>query len=572
MHSQLIKKYLKKYRYTLLTGVIFVIATNLFVLLIPRTFKTAIDAIRDHQPAQLTHAVGLILLFALLGGFSRFMMRNSLFTAGRNIEQDIRNDLFEQLLRLPQSYYQQMKTGDILSRALNDMDNIRYLFGHVTMHIANIISLYLFAIISLASLNLRLTLLAILPFPVLFGITRYYSRIFFNQYKEVMEKMSAITISLQEIFSSIIMIKAYARERQVRNRFVRANHDYVKTNMKLVRTGSIYHPFISLFTSMSALIILWMGGIQVIKGQMSLGAFVAFNGTLIYLVQPTVFIGWVVNLFQRSRASVARIEEIIYYPDIIQDSPQVDKSIHNLLGKLSVKSLNFAYAANQSDTLRDISFQVRPGQIIALIGEVGSGKSTLLQTIQRIYNPPQQTVFFDQHELYTIPLELLYRRSAYVSQEPLIFSGTIRANIAYFNPDVPEQDIINAARFAAIEKDILAFEHGYDTIVGEHGITLSGGQKQRLAIARAIIKHPRYLFIDNALSAVDTETEEEILNNLIKRNTTMTTLIVGHRISTLKHCDKILLLDQGQIVASGTHEQLLQNNARYQEIYEKQKS
>jgi len=519
----------------------------------------------------LLHSVELILVYALLAGISRFFMRNILFSAGRYIEQDIRNDFFEQLLRLPQSYYQQMKAGDLLSRALHDMDHLRYLFGHVTMHVTNIISLYLFAVVSLATIYLPLTILAIIPFPLLFLATRYYSKIFFSQYKEVMEKMATITVSLQEIFSSISAIKAYTREEHVRERFVTANDGYVQSNLKLVKTSSMYHPFISLFTSLSAIIILWLGGILVIKGTMSLGSFVAFNGTLVFLIQPTIFIGWVVNLYQRSRASVARIEEVLYHPEIIENAPETDYSITELPGDITIRNLSYTYSGSSAEVLTDINIEIKSGQMVALIGEVGSGKSSLLQVMQRIYNPPRSTVFFDTNELYTIPLSTLYSETSYVSQEPIIFSGTIRENIAYYNPELPFSDIQAAAVFAYLEKDILSFDQGYDTIVGEHGITLSGGQKQRLAIARAIIKKPKVLFIDNALSSVDTETEEHILRNLLTLKSTMTTLIVAHRVSTLKHCDNIILMDQGKIVAQGTHEALLEKNNLYKVIYEKQK-
>lgn len=566
--NPIIKSYANKYRRQLILGAFFVLITNFFLIAIPRTFKMGIDAVENNQPDKLTFIIICILIFALIAGVSRFFMRNILFSTGRIIEEEIRNDFFGQLLRLPSKFYDVNKTGDILSRSTHDLDSIRFLFGHVTMHIMNVISLYTFAIVSLMTLNIPLTILAITPFPMLFWLSKKFSKQFFILYKVMMEKNSELTVVAQETFSSITTIKAFAREKEIKTRFFSVNEEYVNSNLKLVKIRGIFSPFINFFTTLSTFIILIFGGYLVIKNKMTLGAFVAFHSTLAFLIRPTIFIGWITNMLQRSKASLVRLDEIMSYPDIIKDSSKVDKSISELSGNIEISKLNFSYF--DTPVLNDISCKIKAGEMVAVIGEVGSGKSTLIQLLQRLYDSYDGAIKYNGYDLKTVPISVLYKNSGYVSQEPIVFSGTIKENIAYDNQDIDVSEIIRVTEIACLTKDIDSFKDGYNTIIGENGITLSGGQKQRLSIARALIKNPNILFFDNAFSAIDTETEEIILQNILELKGKLTLILIAHRFSTLKYCDKILLMDNGSIIDQGTHQELLEKNKTYEAIYEKQ--
>lgn len=497
-------------------------------------------------------------------------MRQVLFITGRKIEKELRDEFFWKLLLLPEDFYQKNKSGDLLSKAVYDMDSIRFLFGHIIMHLLNIISLYTFALISLLSINIPLTISAIIPFPLLFIISKMLSKTFFSHHKNVTTKMGELSTSIQEIFLSIAVIKTYVAEKNVLKRFQEANDNYVQSNMNLVKIRGFYHPLIALFAALSTVIILWYGGILVIEETISLGSFVAFNGTLIFLFRPTIFVGWVVNLFQRSKASLERIEEVINHTSgLIKDNDHTNHQITTLNGSIKINDLSFSYQ-ERMPILKNINTSITEGESIAIIGEVGSGKSTLLKLMLRIYETPSNTILYDNNSLNNIPLTVFRENIGYISQEPIIFSGTIKDNIAYSDSDLNQTEIEEAAKLAGLKKDIEGFSDGYQTIVGENGITLSGGQKQRLAIARALIKRPKILFMDNAFSAIDTQTEEHIFKNLMKHKKDMTIVMIAHRISTLKHCNKILIIDNGTIVSQGSHEELLQNSQIYKEINEKQ--
>ena len=338
--------------------------------------------------------------------------------------------------------------------------------------------------------------------------------------------------------------------------------------MRLAKVRGFFHPIIAAFASLSVLVIFWIGGYFVIKKVITIGEFIAFNGTIGYLLMPTIFIGWIMSMLQRSRASLERIGEVIGEANVLRDI-NVDSGIKTLSGDIRIDNLSFSYN-KEKEILSNFSLSIKSGEMVAIIGEVGVGKSTVINLMQRIYAPPKNSIFYDGNDVFRIPLEILHANINYVSQEPHIFSGSIRDNISYIDQvDTTLDAIIWAAKFADIAKDIESFPNAYDTLIGENGITLSGGQKQRIALARAIINRPKILMLDNVFSAVDTETEDNILQNLLQLKGHITTIIVAHRVSTLKHCDKIILLKEGMVLASGTHEELM-HNKDYMDIYEKQ--
>ncbi|MBI4456572.1 MAG: ABC transporter ATP-binding protein [Acidobacteria bacterium] len=559
--------YLKKYHARIFWGVVMVLGTNVFALVSPWILKETIDMFRHpfNRSMLLTYAA-LIIAAALAEGTFRYAMRRILIGVSRDVEYDLRNDLFAHLQLLPASFYQKHATGDIMSRATNDLSAVRTVLGPGIMYSINTIAISIMATVLLFKISISLTLLAFLPLIVVSCAVKKFGAIVHTKFERIQEQLSRISTQVQESLSGIRVVRAYNGEQAFIRQFDEANQEYFRRNLSLIRTSALLHPFNALFMGTSSVLLLWYGGRQVIQDRITLGEFVAFISYLAMLIWPTIALGWVVNIFQRGAASMGRINQLLDAPPEISDhSIRSPVSIH---GRIEVRELNFSY--NGIPVLHDISFSVSPGSRVAIVGRTGSGKTTLVQLLGRLYPVPDGAILIDGVDINKIPLKQLRKCIGFVPQDTFLFSESIRDNIAFGDIDGSAQRVQEAARVAGLEQDIETFPHRYDTLVGERGITLSGGQKQRTTIARALFVQPRILVLDDSLSSVDTYTEEKILTRLADAARGCTTLLVSHRISTVQNSDQILVLDQGRILERGTHQELLRRGGIYADMFEKQ--
>jgi ATP-binding cassette subfamily B protein len=490
------------------------------------------------------------------------------------VEYDLRNDFFAHLQRLDADYFQRHRTGDLMSRATNDLSAVRMLIGPAVMYTATTGLTFVVAIAVMLSIHPKLTLVALVPLPFVSLSVRYFGAAIHRRFDQIQQQLSEISSISQEALAGIRVVRAYRQEAPEIERFRIANEEYLRRYRTLIRLQGIYNPSMGLLMGLGALLMLWLGGREVTAGTLTIGELVALNTYLMMLAWPMIAFGWVTNLFQRGMASWKRMLEVMDAVPAITDA-EVDWSTwgsdHRALhGDVEFRHLTFAY--DDRPVLRDISFAVPAGTTTAIVGATGSGKSTLLNLLPRLRNPAPGTVFIDGHDVRTIPLHVLRRTIGFVPQEPFLFSASVAENIALGvdgEPASPEA-IVRAAAISRLDKDIEDLPNGYDTVVGERGITLSGGQKQRTAIARAVIVDPRILILDDAMSAVDTYTEEEILRRLSVVMRQRTTILVSHRVSTVRDADQILVLEEGRIVERGRHDELVRHNGIYAELYRKQ--
>jgi len=562
--------YLKNYRKTVLAGVIFIIFTNVFGSLAPKAIGWAVDSLGiDFSRAVLIRYTLLIVGLALAAGFFRFLMRNTMISMSRKIEYELRNDYFRQLQFQPQVFFDMNRTGDLMSRATNDLNAVRMVLGPGIMYSINTLILFCFALTYMVMINSKLTLIAVAPFPFLavlinrFGVRVHY------WFEKIQAQMASISARAQENFAGIRIIKAYVREKAEIDSFKRLNKDYVSLNQRLIKTWSFFFPTIQLVSGFGFALVLWYGGRSVISGTITIGDFVAFNTYLVMLLWPVISTGWVVNIFQRGAASMERINKIMQVEPAIDDS-KADSSIREIEGGIEFRNLTFSYDSGKEPVLKNISISIPPGSTAAFIGPTGAGKSTLLSFIPRIYDPPPDTVYIDGREIKTIPLQVLRKNIGYVPQETFLFSATIKENIVYGIESYSDPQLHEAVNISRLKDNIEEFPQQYETVLGERGINLSGGQKQRTAISRAIIREPKILILDDALSSVDTKTEEEILERLRTVIKSCTSIIISHRVSTIKDADAIYVIDDGEIVEQGTHDELLDINGLYAGLYRKQ--
>ncbi len=562
--------YLMNYKWRLSGGTLFIIISKLIAIINPQIVRQAIDYLKqDIQSGPLLRFAGLIVLITFVQGIFRFLMRRTVIVVSRLIEFDMRNELFEKLQTLSQTFYQKMPTGDIMSRMTSDLNAIRAVLGPGVMYTINTLTTMLFVFVMMVRISLHLTLIALIPIPILVFVVNYFSKQINKRYTEVQAQFANISTRVQENLSGIRIIKSYAREMAELGEFNRVNSDYVRKNLNYVRVQAAFRPVMMLIVGISIAFTLLIGGKLIILEQITLGQFVAFNLYLGMLVWPSIALGWVLGLFYQGVASIKRLNTILEAQPDITDGPNV-LDVKELKGQIVCQNLNFSYPGSDVVVLKDIQFKVEAGTIVAIVGRTGSGKSTLIRLLARIYEPPEKSLFYDGLPLNQIPLRILRKHLGYVPQETFLFSDTIRNNIAFGRPDASFAEIEEAARMAQIHETILGFPDGYDTLLGERGINLSGGQKQRLTLARALLQNPRILLLDDALSAVDNETEEKILNNLRKVMLGKTCFWVSHRISSIRHADLILVFDQGRIVEQGTHHSLLKQGGLYAMFYEKQ--
>jgi ATP-binding cassette subfamily B protein len=582
--------YLRQYRKKVAAGVAFIILTNIFALLGPRVLRFAIDSLALNITSQrLLYFGGLIILVSLAEGFFRYWMRQTIIVVSRLIEYDLRNDYFRHLQRMSRNFFNRVSTGDLMARATNDLNSVRSLLGPGIMYSTNTIAVGAGAFILMLLMNVKLTLLAMLPLPLMaFTVNRAMGKIH-ALYENIQAQFSKLTTRAQENLSGIRVIKAYQRESYEVETFRELNRDYFHKNLSLAKVEGVLWSMMGFLSGAGALALLWLGGREVIQGNFSWGEFVAFYAYMSLLIWPMIALGWVINLMQQGTASMGRINRILHEEPDIKDDSNTDFSIREIRGEIEFQNVGVSYAGRDW-ALRRINLKIPRGATVAIVGHTGSGKSTLVNLIPRLIEPAEGRILIDGVDLRRIPLEVLRRDLGMVPQETFLFSDTIRENITFglengngamtaTNPGLPsalppanqrEAELVSAAAIAQVRREIEDFPEKFDTMLGERGINLSGGQKQRVAIARAIIRQPRILILDDALSSVDTYTEEEILRGLHGVMRERTSLLISHRVSTVKDADLIVVLKDGQIVEKGSHELLLQKDGLYAELYRQQ--
>ena len=560
--------YLRRYRAPLLTGGFMLLLTQFVWMLFPRVVGAAIDTLQSQltRDRLLTYAL-LLIVIAVATGFFRFWMRWILIGVSRDIEYDLRNDLFAHLLRLSARFYSQQRVGDLMTRATSDLSYVRMVLGPGIMYSANALIAFPIAIAWMVYLDWQLTLLVLLPVPFVSYAVKYFGERIHERSERIQAKFSELTARVQENLAGVRLLRAFCQEEAEEQAFDRLNREFIAQNQKLIVVQGLFWPALEVLLGIAFLLVLWFGGRAVLAGRITLGAFVAFTQYMLLLTWPMIALGWVVNLFERGAASMGRIQQLLATrPEIEDRTPGAVPA--RIQGGIEFRHLSFRY--NGLPILRGINLVVEPGQTVAIVGPTGSGKSTLVGLLPRLYDPPPGSVLLDGVPIENYRLDALRRALGLVPQETFLFSTTLRENIAFGVEEASEEQIREAATIAGLAEEIASFPRGLDTVVGERGLTLSGGQKQRTAIARALLRDPRILILDDALSSVDTVTEEKILRRLSGVMRERTTFLISHRVSTVRHADLIIVLKEGEIVERGTHGELISRGGYYYDLYQKQ--
>jgi ATP-binding cassette subfamily B multidrug efflux pump len=568
--------YMKKYRGAFAVGTLCVFLNNGIWILFPQVVRRAVgdltDSLEKHHALQhplLTYAL-LLMAVACGRGIFQYLTRWILIGVSREIEFDLRNDFFRHLETLSYSYYQRTRTGDIMARATNDLNAVRMLLGPAIMYSANTVVFTAGALAFMLSISPRLTLYAFLPLPIVSITIQYFGKQIHERFEKIQEMFSEISARAQENFSGARVIRAYAQEEPEIAGFEKANREYIARSLPLARLMGMLWPSLEAMLGFAIVLVLWLGGREVLQGRIKVEDFVAFNLYMVQLTFPIIALGWVINIFQRGTASMGRINEILVEKPQIADGPEVKvrSRAAALEGEIEFRNLNFAY--NGKPVLHDVNLRIPAGSSLAIVGPTGSGKTTLVSLIPRIYDATAGGVLIDGKPLREYSLEVLRANIGFIPQETFLFSESVRENIAFGKADATDAEVRSAAEAASIAEEIEGFPEKYRTLVGERGITLSGGQKQRTAIARAIIRNPRILILDDALSSVDTHTEDKILNHLREVMQDRTTIFISHRVSTVRNADLIAVLHTGRVVELGTHAELIEKNGYYTDLYNKQ--
>lgn len=581
-----LNKFFYKYRWRLLPGILFVIISNLFGVLPAQVIRIAFDLVNENisiyrlyngfeRQVQIGEIFSRSLLFfgitvlvlALLRGIFLFFMRQTIILMSRHIEYDLKNEIYKHYQQLSMAFYRRNNTGDLMNRVTEDVSRVRMYIGPAIMYTINTAVLFILVIVAMFSVNAKLAVYSLLPLPLL-AVTIYYVHTIINQRSEkIQEQLSSLSSFVQETFSGIRVIKSYVREEDIRQKFNSESENYKSHSMALVQVQALFFPMMLLLVGLSTIITIYVGGIEVMKGTISAGNIAEFIVYVSQLTFPVTSLGWVTSLIQRAAASQKRINEFLNTkPEI---TSRAGEKI-NLKGRIEFKDVSFRYPDTGIKALKTVSFEVRQGQFLAIIGRTGSGKSTIANLLMRMYDADSGEICIDGKAIKDLDLTNFRGQTGFVPQEVFLFSETIRNNIAFGLSSTDEGKVEQAAKNAAVYNNIMEFENGFETLIGERGITLSGGQKQRLSIARAIIKEPKILIFDDCLSAVDTRTEEEILNNLGRVMKNKTSILIAHRVSTIKNADTILVMDAGEIVENGNHETLMKLKGLYFDLYEKQ--
>ena len=564
--------YVNRYRRAFVLGFVCVVATTAFQLLGPWVLKYAIDDLYTGvTQRKLVLYAALLLGVAIVRGIFLFLMRRIIIGASRDIEYDMRNDFFARLAQQPLGYYQARRTGDLMSRATNDLNAVRMMIGPAIMYSASTILVFAVAIVLMLSIDVRLTLIALIPLPFVTVAVRYFGTAIHQRFEQIQEQLSEVSATVQEALSGVRVVRAYRQEAHEEARFRRANEEYFRRNKVLIRLQGVFFPSMTLFLGFGSMLVLWLGSREVIRNSITLGEFVAFNGYLVMLAWPMIAFGWVTNMLQRGLASWGRMLDVLQHLPAIDDAAVTPAGRAAALdGAIEFRDLTFTYPGSDRPVLEHVSLRIEPGQTVALVGGTGSGKSTLINLLPRMHEPPPGTVLIGGVDVREIPLSRLRGAIGFVPQEPFLFSDTIAENVSFGLPSTLDERVTAAAGVSRLDKDVEGFPRGYETTVGERGITLSGGQKQRTALARAVAIDPQILVLDDSLSAVDTYTEEEILSRLRGVMRQRTAILVSHRISTVRDADQIFVLANGRVAERGTHDALVAGDGLYAAMYKRQ--
>ncbi|MFC5284855.1 ABC transporter ATP-binding protein [Pedobacter alpinus] len=581
-----LNKFFLKYKWQLLPGVVFVIISNFFAVIPAQIIRIAFDLVNENIAiyrlfngfdkqdlildifgSSLLLFGGLVILLAIIRGLFLFFMRQTIILTSRHIEFDLKNEIYQHYQKLSLAFYRRNNTGDLMNRVTEDVSRVRMYVGPAIMYTINTAVLFILIIIAMVNVNLKLAIYSLLPLPLL-AITIYYVNSIINHKSEkIQRRLSTLSSFVQETFSGIRVIKSYVKEETLKKGFEVESEDYKTESLALVKVQAFFYPIMLLMVGLSTIITIYIGGLQVMDGKISAGNIAEFIVYVNQLTFPVTSLGWVTSLIQRAAASQKRINEFLKTePEITNPNPNpID-----IKGAIKFKNVSFIYPDTGIKAIKNISFEINKGELLAIIGRTGSGKSTIANLIMRMYDVDKGEISIDNQNIKHINLEAYRSKTGFVPQEVFLFSDTIGRNIAFGLDELDHLKVEEAAKNAAVYKNIMAFDKKFETYIGERGITLSGGQKQRISIARAIIKEPEILIFDDCLSAVDTKTEEEILNNLGKVMKGKTSIIIAHRVSTIKNADKILVLDNGEIAEQGNHDELMNKKGLYFDLYEKQ--
>ena len=585
-HLSRLNKYFLKYKWWIIPGSIFVVISNIFGVVPAQVIGYAVDLITeniqifnlfygfDRQSiiydifsSNLLYFGLLVIALYLLRGLFLFFMRQTIILMSRHIEFDMKNDIYQHYQELSLGFYRRNNTGDLMNRATEDVNRVRMYVGPAIMYTINTFVLSVLIIWSMFDVNSKLAIYCLLPLPFLVIIIYYVNTLIFKKSGKIQERLSDLSSFVQERFSGIRIIKSYVREDYTRNMFEIQSNDYKKDSMSLVKVSALFYPTMLLLIGLSTILTIYIGGIQVMNGSITAGNIAEFIIYINQLTFPVTMLGWVTSLIQRAAASQKRINEFLDIPSDIQSKETAEIE---LTGNIRFDQVSFTYPDTGIEALKEVSFEINSGEFVAIIGKTGSGKSTLANLIMRMYDVENGTIDIDGKNIKALNLKDYRGQIGFVPQEVFLFSDTIKNNIAFGLDQVTDEEVHTAAKNASVYTNIIDFEEKFETMLGERGITLSGGQKQRVSIARALIKSPKILIFDDCLSAVDTKTEEEILQNLGKIMAGKTSILIAHRISTIKNADKILVLDNGKIIEQGTHNELLSKNGSYTELYNNQ--
>ncbi|HXG58707.1 MAG TPA: ABC transporter ATP-binding protein [Thermoanaerobaculia bacterium] len=560
--------YFARYRRTLTIGGLCVVGSAAFSLAKPMIVGGAVDMLMKAVTRGDLVRYGLLFVgAAAVEGAFLFLQRRIIIGVSRDIEYDMRNDFYAHLQELPLSFYQSQRTGDLVSRASNDLSSVRMLIGPAVMHSASSLLIVTGAFVMMLRIDRQMALISLLAIPIVATLVKYFGDRIHERFRSVQDYFGEISARVQENLSGVRVVRAFTQEQNEIETFKRMNREYVERNRRLIRLTATFYPALHALIGVMFVVVFFIGARRILSGALTIGDFVAFQFYLGRMVWPLIALGWVINLFQRGMASMKRLNEIwSVRPEIDRDAGQPVEG--EVRGEIEIRDLTFGYGGR--NVLRNVDLKVRQGETLGIVGRTGSGKSTLLALIARTFEPPPQTIFIDGRPVETIPLRQLREWIGMVPQETFLFSESIEENIRFGRAGATEDEVAAAADLAGLGPDVLTFPDGLKTIIGERGITLSGGQKQRTAIARALVRDPVILMLDDALSAVDTATEEAILTTLRSVRRGRTVLIVSHRVSSVKDADHIIVLDDGRVIERGTHESLLAHGGYYADLYRRQ--